>query len=129
MIANIHRRVLTLYIRQYRGDRTVAGLDRFRRLRAVLRNVYLREHAVTLERLADAGKRDAKKYIDSLDGMVPYVAARVLLLCFDVHGVPVSTQVPAIRKKGCRGPTSNPQSFMLPPPLGTHRSVPARSRE
>lgn len=67
--------------------------ERCDRLRATLRDVYGREHAVTLARLNDMGKREVRKYIESLDGIVPYVAARVMLLCFDTHAVPVDEQL------------------------------------
>lgn len=75
------------------GPRYPLALNRAQRLRASLRNIYLREHAVSLDKPAATGKRDLKKYIDSLEGMVPYVANRVLLLCFDTHGVPVDEQL------------------------------------
>src|SRR5690606_23454474 len=48
---------------------------------------------VTLERLSANGKRDARSYIESLEGIVPFVAARTLLLCYGVHGVPVDEQL------------------------------------
>lgn len=75
------------------GPRYPLALNRAQRLRAALRNIYLREHAVSLEKPAAAGKRDLKKYVDSLEGMVPYVANRALLLCFDTHGMPVDEQL------------------------------------
>lgn len=75
------------------GARYPRVLDRCQRLRAVLRNIYLREHAVTLERLTGSGKRDAKKYIESLEGIVPYATSRVLLLSFETHAFPVDDQL------------------------------------
>lgn len=75
------------------GPRYPRALDRCQRLRAVLRNIYLREHAVSLDSLSDTGKRDAKKYIESLEGIVPYAAARVLLLSFHTHAIPVDDQL------------------------------------
>ena len=75
------------------GPRYPRALDRCQRLRAVLRNNYLREHAVKLTRLAETGRREAKKYIESLEGIVPYAVARVLLLCFDAHVIPVDDQL------------------------------------
>lgn len=67
--------------------------ERCDRLRATLRDIYNREHAVTLARLNDAGKREVRKYIESLDGIVPYVAARAMLLSFDTHAIPVDEQL------------------------------------
>lgn len=78
------------------GSRYPRALDRCQRMRAVLRDIYLREHAVSLDRIAGAGgggKREAKKYIESLEGIVPYAAARTLLLAFDTHAIPVDDQL------------------------------------
>jgi endonuclease III len=75
------------------GPRYPRVLDRCQRLRAVLRDLYLREHAVNLERLTGSGKRDAKKYIETLEGIVPYAAARTLLLSFETHAIPVDDQL------------------------------------
>jgi hypothetical protein len=75
------------------GVRYPRALERSQRLRAMLKDIYNREHAVTLDRLADLGKRDVKIYLDSLDGMVPYVSGRVLLLGFDGHAVPADEQL------------------------------------
>jgi endonuclease III len=75
------------------GARYPQATDRCQRLRAALRHIYLREHQVSLEPLADAGKRDVKKYVESLDGMIPFASARLMLLCFDTHAVPVDEQL------------------------------------
>lgn len=71
------------------GERFPGGLERCQRLRAVLHDLFNREHAVSLRRPAEVGKRELKRYLDSLEGMVPYVSTRVGLLCFDIHGIPV----------------------------------------
>jgi hypothetical protein len=71
------------------------ALDRCHRLRAVLTDIFKREHAVTLERLSQLGKRELRKYLDELEGMVPFVAARLALLCFDSHSIPVDERLRA----------------------------------
>jgi hypothetical protein len=71
------------------------ALDRCHRLRAVLTDIFKREHAVTLQRLSQLGKRDLRKYLDELEGMVPFVAARLALLCFDSHSIPVDERLRA----------------------------------
>jgi hypothetical protein len=63
--------------------------DRARRLRAILRGIYLREHDVKLASLADAGKTETKEYIQTLEGMTHFVSGRVLSLCFGVSAFPV----------------------------------------
>ena len=70
------------------GSRYPRAEERSQRLRAVLRNIYNREHAVSLERLDTMGKREIKKYLHSLDGIVPFAADRVMLLCFGTHCIP-----------------------------------------
>jgi endonuclease III len=75
------------------GERGVLALERAQRLRAALRDVYAREHQVSLAHLPKQGKRDIRKYVETLDGVVPYVAARVQLLCFDTHAIPVDEQL------------------------------------
>jgi len=67
--------------------------ERSQRLRATLRDIYLREHAMSLDRLKSLGKRDARRLLKTLDGIVPYVAGRVMLLCFDAHAIPVDDQL------------------------------------
>ena len=71
------------------GSRYPQGQLRCERLRATIQHIYQREHGLSLESLAGQGKRDVRKYIESLDGIVPYVSARVLLLGHGVHAMPV----------------------------------------
>ena len=75
------------------GERFPLALERSQRLRAALRDIYMREHSMSLDRLRTLGKREVKKYMESLDGVVPYVSSRLLLLCFETHAVPVDDQL------------------------------------
>jgi hypothetical protein len=63
--------------------------DRSRRVRAILRAIYLREHDVKLSSLFEAGKTEAKEYIQTLEGMSHFVSGRVLSLCFGVSAFPI----------------------------------------
>ncbi len=75
--------------------------ERARMIRRVLHALYEAEHAVSLERLVSLGKRDVRKFIDGLDGMPPFVAARTLLLGFDAHATPVDDRLlDALRDEG-----------------------------
>ncbi len=76
-------------IATFLGGRYPQAQDRSQRIRAVLRHIYNREHAVSLERLNSMGKREIKEYLRSLDGIVPFVADRVMLLSFGSRCVPV----------------------------------------
>lgn len=70
------------------GERYPLAHERARRLRAALSDVYRREHAVSLTHLTQIGKREARAYLDSLDGLTPFVSARVVLLALNGHAVP-----------------------------------------
>ncbi len=75
------------------GERYPASLERAQRLRATLRHIYKREHEIKLDRLQSMGKREIRQYVRSLDGIPPYAADRVTLLCFDTHCVPVDDRL------------------------------------
>ena len=66
-----------------------------RRLRATLRDVYSRQHDLTLKPLLQKNKRDVKKYIESLDGAPSYVTARTMLIGFGIHVIPADEQLRA----------------------------------
>lgn len=63
--------------------------ERSLRLRAALQDLYLREYEVSLDAAVAMNKRDAKKYIESLNGLPPFVSSRVMLLVFGAHAIPV----------------------------------------
>ncbi|HMN97317.1 MAG TPA: hypothetical protein PKC43_06015 [Phycisphaerales bacterium] len=91
------------------GARYPRAAERSMRLRAALNDIFRREHAVRLP-AERGGKRDIKAYVESLDGMViPFVAARVLLLCYGVHGVPVDERTrDVLAAAGACEPTIDP---------------------
>ncbi len=70
------------------GERYPRQTERAQRLRSVLNDIYRREHAVTLSHLTAVGKKDARAYIESLEGIPPYVAARVGLIGLQIHAIP-----------------------------------------
>lgn len=74
------------------GPRYPLAQERAIRVRAAINDLFRREHSVSLDRAGGMSKRDARVYIESLQGMVPFVSARVALLGLDVHAVPVDEQ-------------------------------------
>ena len=83
------------------GPRYPMAMERCQRLRAVLRHTYKREHTVSFERLDGMGRREIKRYLRSLDGIAPYVADRVTLMCYDAHCIPVDSRLKrALIKEG-----------------------------
>lgn len=77
----------------YIGEEFPLALERSQQLRSVLNAIFNREHGVNLEGLRDQGKREIRKYIESLRGISPYAAARVMMLCYETHAIPVDDQL------------------------------------
>lgn len=77
------------------GDRYPRALERATRLRMVLNELYRREHTVTLAPAAAMGKREARQYLEGIEGMHPFVAARVLLLSMGGHAFPLDERLHA----------------------------------
>lgn len=69
------------------------GVDIAARVRACLGDVYRREHAMSLAALREAPKREARHYLESLDGVPRAAASRVAQEMLDVHAVPVDDRL------------------------------------
>ncbi|MFO0830075.1 MAG: hypothetical protein U0572_18180 [Phycisphaerales bacterium] len=67
--------------------------ERANRLRRSLNDLYRREHKVSFEHVSAMGKREQRTYVENLDGMIPFVASRVLLFHFGHAGVPADDQL------------------------------------
>ena len=75
------------------GTRYPRSMERAQRLKSTLHAIYLDQHSVSLEHLAELGKREAKAFIEGLKGIPPYVSARLLQRCYDVHTIPVDDRL------------------------------------
>lgn len=75
------------------GERYPRGLERASRLRSALNDLYRREHTVTLATAASLPKREARVYLESLEGAPGYVASRLLLLSLGGHAFPVDERI------------------------------------
>jgi hypothetical protein len=71
------------------GDRYPRALERATRLRSAMNDLYRREHSVSLRRLVDMPKREARQFLDSLDGTPGFVSGRMLLLNLGGHAFPL----------------------------------------
>lgn len=78
------------------GERIPKSRERATRLRAALNDIYRREHGLSLQRLADLPKREARTYMESLEGMPSFVAARVSLVALGGHAIPVDERLLAL---------------------------------
>ena len=67
--------------------------ERVARLLAGLKDVYNREHEVNLKSLTTLNKREAKAYLDSLEGIPQYVVNRTFLLGLGGHAFPLDDRL------------------------------------
>ena len=75
------------------GEKYPFAAERTARLKAVLHAVHRRHHAVTLDDLIGMRIEDARSCLTRLDGMPPFVAARVRLVCLGDPVVPVDERL------------------------------------
>jgi endonuclease III len=75
------------------GDRYSRALERATNLKTALHSIYLKEHACTLEPLNEMSKRDARQYLESLEGVNPFVIGSVMLLGLGGHAAAVDEQL------------------------------------
>ena len=75
------------------GERYPRAEERAARLRSALNDVYKREHGVSLNRIAEMPKRDARLYLESLEGTPSYVSGRMLLLSLGGHAFPLDDRL------------------------------------
>ena len=81
------------------GPRYPKADERVCGLLAALQEIYVREHAVTLDGLAGKAKKEVRAYLVGLPGTPSYVAAQVTLLCFGGHAVPVDDVLVQLLKR------------------------------
>ncbi|MHC4062873.1 MAG: hypothetical protein ACYSUI_00010 [Planctomycetota bacterium] len=58
-----------------------------------LNDIFRRENRVSLDSLRDKGRREARHYLESLQGAIPYATASVLLWSMGAHAMPVSRRL------------------------------------
>ncbi len=75
------------------GPRYPRAAERAALLKKGLHSVFLREHAVSLDHLKDANKRAARQYLESLEGVPPFVSGRVLVLGLGAHAAPLDERL------------------------------------
>lgn len=75
------------------GSRCPRGAERTLRLRMALNEIFLLEHSMSLARLCELPKRDARQYLIDLPGMPAFVASRVCLLALGAHTFPLDDRL------------------------------------
>jgi hypothetical protein len=92
------------------GTRYPLAEERAHRLKMALHGVYLAEYATELKSLAGMSKKDARQYLATLDGMVSFVAASVVLLSLGGHAIPVDdTLLERMKADGVVDPDASPE--------------------
>jgi endonuclease III len=75
------------------GNSIPHALQRCQQLLAALQSVFLREHRISLERLNSMGRREARQYLEKLDGVDAYAVASVILWSLGGHAIPVNDRL------------------------------------
>ena len=55
----------------------------------VLQQIFDHNDSIHLGQLRESGKREAKTFLEKIEGLNAYVTARVMLLCLEAHAFPV----------------------------------------
>ena len=63
--------------------------ERVRRITAALNAIFEKEHTLSLNRLKEVSRRDARQFLRDLPEMHPFVEAYVMLYSFDGHSFPI----------------------------------------
>lgn len=73
-----------------------------------LESVYRKEHGVTLDHLKQLGRREAKQYLESLNGINPNTVASVMQWSLGAHAIPLTVPVhEALRSDDLVEPTAD----------------------
>ncbi|PHQ81629.1 MAG: hypothetical protein COB69_03925 [Phycisphaera sp.] len=90
---NEFRICLTSELVSFFGQTYPKNAERADRMRTSLNDIFRREHEVSLRSLAGLNKREAKAYLDSIEGIPPYVANRTFLLGLGGHAFPLDNRL------------------------------------
>ena len=75
------------------GNTMRQGVRRCQILITALQSVYDSENRLSLDRLKSVGRRDARQFLEGLDGVSEYVVASVLVWSLGGHAIPVNDRL------------------------------------
>ncbi|MBL1219082.1 MAG: hypothetical protein D8M59_16505 [Planctomycetes bacterium] len=75
------------------ADTDPCAQERCRRLRACLNSLYQRENGLTFRSLVEFDRRQTRRYLNTLDGMVPFVMARIQLMVANQRAMPLDERL------------------------------------
>ncbi len=76
------------------------GLEQATQLIRVLRSIYHKENLVSLDRLKSLGRREARQYLEQIDGIDPYTVAAIVLWSLGGHAIPVNDRLLHVLRDG-----------------------------
>lgn len=82
------------------GNRYPMAEERADRLKRSLHAIFQARHRLELEHLKDLDRRKQLAFLEGLDGMVPFVAARILMVHFGHAAVPLDEQTASLLREG-----------------------------
>ena len=75
------------------GDGRSPGINRCQRLIEALQSIYDKENRLSLDGLKSIGRRDARQYLEKLEGVDEYAVASVVLWSLGGHAIPVNDRL------------------------------------
>ena len=78
-----------LEVQDLLGQRYPAIEERVKLITAALNAIFEKEHTLSLDRLKEVSRRDARQFLRDLPEMRPFVEAYVMLMAFDGHACPI----------------------------------------
>lgn len=75
------------------GNTIPQGTQRCQRLAEALQAIFDRENRLSLDKLKGVGRRDARHYLEELNGVDEYVVASVVLWSLGGHAIPVNDRL------------------------------------
>ena len=78
-----------LEVQEMLGSRYPKIEQRVKLITSALNAIFEKEHTLSLDRLREVSRRDARQFLRDLPDMHPYVEAYVMLMSFNGHAFPV----------------------------------------
>jgi hypothetical protein len=78
-----------LEVQDLLGQRYPQIEERVKLITAALNAIFEKEHTLSLDRLKEVSRRDARQFLRDLPEMRPFVEAYVMLMAFDGHACPI----------------------------------------
>ncbi len=90
------------------GNTIPLGMQRCRLLIDALQAVFDRENRLSLDRLRNLGRREARQYLEALDGVDEYAVASIVLWGLGGHAIPVNDKLlAALRQADLVNPSAD----------------------